>query len=84
MALSGPGLQELRRRHYAPVAGDTPATEDAAILRQIRLDIPRTSPGLPRLGGLSLPFTTHPIQYPILYTIYSTILCYILYTLLYY
>ena len=41
--------EELRRRHYLPVEAEAPSIDvDAAgILRQIRLDIPRTSPGLP-------------------------------------
>eukprot|EP00439_Symbiodinium_sp_Y106_P035088 s3618_g4.t1 len=53
----GPGLQkkreeydELRRRHYAPIESGQDGLSDvdsAAILRQIRVDIPRTSPGLP-------------------------------------
>lgn len=46
--------EELRRRHYRPSELDRdegPADADAAaILRQIRVDIPRTSPGLPIFG----------------------------------
>ncbi|CAK9070637.1 GTPase-activating protein gyp1 (GAP for ypt1) [Durusdinium trenchii] len=43
--------EELRRRHYLPVEAEAPSGDvDGAILRQIRLDIPRTSPGLPIFG----------------------------------
>lgn len=44
--------EELKRRHYSPVeapgGGEDVGPDDGqAILRQIRVDIPRTSPGLP-------------------------------------
>eukprot|EP00438_Fugacium_kawagutii_P006620 Skav225492 [mRNA] locus=scaffold1821:17851:18558:+ [translate_table: standard] len=44
--------EELRRRHYLPVEAEAPSApsidvDASGILRQIRLDIPRTSPGLP-------------------------------------
>eukprot|EP00928_Gymnodinium_smaydae_P073991 TRINITY_DN57078_c0_g1_i1.p1 TRINITY_DN57078_c0_g1~~TRINITY_DN57078_c0_g1_i1.p1 ORF type:complete len:393 (+),score=73.50 TRINITY_DN57078_c0_g1_i1:76-1179(+) len=47
--------EELSRRHYRSDSGDGPelgreGEEAAGILRQIRVDIPRTSPGLPVLG----------------------------------
>lgn len=38
--------EELKQRHYRPVEGPGDSEESLAILRQIRVDIPRTSPGM--------------------------------------